>query len=93
MYTLLDGVKQNSLHPETFEIPSKEEIQQLTIGDVVKLGFEKKDDMTERMWVIITHISGDQFEGKLDNDPVIIDIKIGDKVEFKAKNIIGIYSR
>lgn len=86
MIKLLDGIKRNKQHPDTFEIPTSEEKTALKVGDLVKLCFADK----ERMWVVVTKVSKTAIEGKLDNHPVIVNMKLGDKVVFERKHIIGI---
>ncbi|WP_460271755.1 hypothetical protein [Bacillus sp. NEAU-Y102] len=57
-YTLVDGEMQNKLTPETFEVPTKEEVKDIVVGDYVKAGFEEEGKQTERMWVQVTSIHG-----------------------------------
>ncbi len=96
-YKLIDGLQRHEANPNTFEIPSLEEKQELKAGDIVKLGFEATEEFDdgpsgERMWVRTTKIKGDDYEGTLSNDPVVIeDLKHGDKVIFNSKHIISIY--
>lgn len=91
LYTLLDGIKQNELFPETFKIPSKYDIAKLQVGEHVKLCFQEEGKTSERMWVKLTKIDGDKFEGKLDNDPFNLEsIECGDKVSFNSKHIISL---
>ena len=93
----LDDVElRNLIYPHTFPIPSKSEINDLEVGDTVKLIFQFNDIgigiTAERMWVQLTHILPEGgFKGFLDNNPVLIkDLKYRDKVEFKSSNIIDI---
>ncbi len=78
----------------TFYLPSNKALKLLSEGDAVKLVFlcdveNDKGWSAERMWVQITKIGTDGFEGYLDNDPYYIpDIKAGDIVQFQSKHII-----
>lgn len=95
-YFLENALKLHEEYTDTFEIPSKEEIDSLKINDLVKLIFTEENDnpeiMPERMWVKITEINEDNFKGILDNDPYYLkSIKCGDEVVFKSENIIDIY--
>ncbi len=95
MYVLDSGVELNRQYPSTFIIPSKEEISQLKIGDLVKLVF-REDTAGERMWVKISDISltGDHnsFVGTLDNEPYELEtIKYGDTVIFSPEHVIQIF--
>ena len=83
----------------TFYRPSRTVMQQLKVGNLVKLIFNLKPEATElrqdrmpsaeRMWVIITERKGDNFKGTLDNDPYFIkNLKHKDIIEFETKHII-----
>lgn len=59
---------------------------------MVKLIFvtknEKEDGFNgERMWVEITERNEKKFEGKLNNNPYRLELKIGDKISFGIENI------
>jgi|GEM_PF-186555 len=92
---LVDGKKRNQEHPETFHIPSQEDIDVLTVGSFVKLGFEVKNNdnnaTSERMWVEITAINKDEIIGKLRNDPATIrGLKYDDAIHFKDIHILSV---
>lgn len=88
-YTLLDGIEQNRLYPDTFHIPDRAEIQSLRPGYFVKLCFEEENNTPERMWVVITNIDGDNFTGILENEPLDIkSISYSDTVCFNSKHIL-----
>lgn len=92
MYTLIDAKKMNAEHPETFLIPSDGRIKALSVGDCVKLGFEDdvEDSFPERMWVEILKIDGDNFKGRLVNEPVFIEsISYLGRLDFESKHIMG----
>lgn len=92
MYTLTNAKQMNATHPDTFEIPTDEEIAKLQPGALVKLIFTEAELTPERMWVRITNISSDDFEGVLDNDPLgLATIKYEDVVQFKAHHICAIF--
>lgn len=84
--------------PYTFYVPSDELIKMLKVGDVVKLIFVNTEQQennpfdSERIWVEITQIDGNDFVGLLDNKPFIIqDLNLGDEVSFQACHIIDWY--
>ncbi len=95
-WTLGDGLARNAEHPESFWVPSAEEVSMLEPGDSVKLMFEAKGWThglhgcgAERMWVKITKVQGDKFEGTLSNVPAVWNhLDWGDKVTFSRKHII-----
>ncbi len=80
--------------PYTFWRPSAALIDQLAVGNVVKLMFELlepvgDDPGAERMWVAITGIEDGVFRGALDNQPQYVKgLAPGDTVMFEAKHII-----
>ena len=75
----------------SFELPEREELLRLKIGDWIKLFFvEPNGQGGERMWVIITKMdkNGEAWEGKLNNDPVTLRMKYGEKISFHPLDII-----
>ena len=60
---------------------------EVSVGDIVKMGFTSTSDRTEWMWVTVTKINKDDYEGELDNNPVFVDHSCGDTVKFKQVNI------
>lgn len=84
--------------PYTFYVPSDELIKMLKVGDIVKLVFvstiqqENNPFSSERIWVEITQVNGNNFVGTLDNKPFVIqDLNLGDEVSFQACHIIDWY--
>ena len=78
--------------PYTFYIPSKQVIDILDVGGIVKLIFvsvaEDESYVGERMWVEITHRYGENFKGILTNEPYEFNtIKVGQEISFEAKHI------
>lgn len=92
---LISGVEMNLSNPDTFIIPSLIEKESVRIGDYVKLGFTQLSvtPNSERMWVKVHGIGygPHRFVGNLDNDPIIVQMTIGDKVEFSLDHILAIY--
>jgi len=87
----MDGRARHRRWPKSFEIPSKDDIKKLKVGNCVKLGFLVGKD-GERMWVEITAIKQwDEFTGKLTNCPLFRkDIAIGDTIFFSRRHILSI---
>jgi uncharacterized protein YegJ (DUF2314 family) len=91
MYKLMNAKLQNRKYPETFGITSRTEIKNLRTGDYVKLCFEESGLNSERMWVELIGISGDNFHGILHNQPYgLKTVKHGDIVKFNSKNILSV---
>lgn len=79
----------------SFEIPPREDREQLSVGDLVKLVFLDRDGCGERMWVEITHTQTDavteHYCGRLRNDPVQIDdLRYGDEIAFGPHHVTAI---
>ncbi|PUB08157.1 DUF2185 domain-containing protein [Paenisporosarcina sp. OV554] len=88
----LDSVyERNKESPYTFYAPSKEVIEMLNIGDIVKLIFVETDNdgyVGERMWVEINHMQGKNFKGILTNVPLNLkDLKNGQEIIFQTEHI------
>lgn len=78
----------------TFYRPSDRLIAKVTIGDLVKLGFQYSDAAidqgpNEKMWVEIEQIDDHgKFVGRLDNQPFAFDdLYYGDIISFRTENI------
>ncbi|QZI85803.1 hypothetical protein CPT_Summit_152 [Stenotrophomonas phage Summit] len=95
-YTLKDCQQMHKEHPETFEVPSQQELHQLQAGDFVKLIFvnaKSPNTPNERMWVKVTKVGMDGGHGELNNDPVFYhpsQLKCDDRVDFELKHVAGI---
>ncbi|MDZ8276832.1 hypothetical protein R2Q81_12860 [Microbacterium aquimaris] len=95
-WALGSAVARNAEHPDTFEIPSREDIATLEPGDEVKLMFDAKGwshglhgCSGERMSATITKVKGERFEGKLDNSPAVWNhLHAGAKIKFSGSHII-----
>lgn len=89
---LIDAQKMNKLHPTTFEVPSKEELDGIKEGDSVKIG--TKVGIGERFWVTVTSVDGGAIKGVVNNDLVLTHehgLVFDDEIEFKKKNVYSIY--
>jgi hypothetical protein len=86
---LVDGVKLNQKHPNTFHIPSDEEKSELCVGNIVKVIDEK---YRERFWVEIDDfITDDLMIGIIRNDLVGNQpYTFNDKIFMKMEHIIMI---
>lgn len=93
-YILIDGEERNREAPETFRIPTLDERKKLRVGDWAKCMFHDPSlspPNLERMWVKVTELKDDgSYVGVLDNDPVLMKIDCGDRIEFEPKHVINI---
>lgn len=96
-YSLEDGEDRNRQNPGTFEIPSREAREDLQPGQIVKLLFAivaGGEEQIERMWVVVERRDGDDYIGRLDNQPVSTDqMRPGMTVRFQPRHVIAIHSR
>jgi len=76
--------------PETFEIPSQEELDKLVKGDIVKICYYDETG-SERFWVKITDVDGDKIQGTCDNNLINSKIPAGGLIEFKKVNVLSIW--
>jgi len=78
-----DAVAMNKSNPQTFEVPTDQEIDQLNVGDNIKVSLGK-----ERFWILITKKKRDKnFVGIVDNDVLQPGLKCGDVVTVERRHI------
>lgn len=82
-----DAMHMHQLYPETFDVPSAEELNELKIGDSVKLCCNG-----ERFWTKIIDMIDGKFLGVVNNRLVRnVQINMGSIVEFERRHIYAIY--
>lgn len=91
-WTLIDAVARHAANPDTFDIPSSEEIADIKVDDYVKIGMEKRGG-GERFWVIVKEIKDDHFVGAVNNDLIYVDLELDAPIEFEAKNVLDILKK
>lgn len=87
---LADVERRASLYKDDFEIPSREEREDLWPGDLVKLIFE---NLGERLWVRVTNVLDPQiYVGIIDSFPAYENVHVhkGDEVIFSPENVADI---
>ena len=95
-YSLEDVQAKHQKNPRHFLIPSQEEINQLKLGDQVRLIFVldtvlENGCRAERMWVELTEIHDGKFKGRLTNQPAYItSIQLGDELDFAREHIASL---
>lgn len=98
---LVDGVQRNRENPSTFDIPTEAERQAIQPKTWVKVGFEYEAGAQpsgmcrgERMWVEVTRSTklstGVLYEGRLDNTPYGLPLKLNDVFQFDDRHILDI---
>jgi hypothetical protein len=87
-YRLADVERRASLHKGDFEIPSREEREDLWPGDLVKLIFE---GIGERLWIVVISVLEPHiYVGVIDSSPAYGDVYQGDEVIFSPENVADI---
>jgi len=64
----------------------------VNVGDIVKLKFTDGNG-TEYMWVEVLKVDkeNNKYEGRIDNDPVLVEcMKYDDNVEFRKEDILQV---
>lgn len=87
----VNAQEQARLHPETFEAPSKAELDAIVEGSTVKVSIGG-----ERFWNQVTKVDGSIITATVDNDLVCTKthgLKYGDTITFVKDNIFMIYSK
>ena len=68
---------------DTFDLPTRDELLAVEVGDAVKLILVGSDGAGERCWVEVTERDDSQeWVGRLVNQPVWIEARYGDPITF-----------
>lgn len=95
---MIDGVKRNAQHA-SFDIPSRERVSGLAVGDYCKIGVEWRSKPGvacngERFWVRITKVGDGGFEGVVNNDLIYSPnhgLECEDHISFEHKHVLSIF--
>lgn len=78
-------------HPETFEILTRKERENVLIGASVKIAIEHKDDTPgERFLTVVKDRVNGRYIVAVDNDLVTIDWPVGHRLEIGPEHIYGV---
>lgn len=83
--SLINGQEMHRKYPNTFEVPTFNDLKLLAPKDCVKIG-----TIGERFWVNVVSVTGTTITGTLANNPITIPLQYGDKIKFKKLNVLGI---
>lgn len=86
-------------HTETFEVPTNDELANIKEGSFVKVCADYSNIVShginsERFWVNVIFVDGDEIHGKVDNDLIgtaCHGLSYGDIIKFKKCNVYAIY--
>ena len=90
----VNAVEMHKQHPDTFEIPSKNDLLALKKGDFVKVCLQDDNRNGERFWCQVTSIDKAQRKiiASVDNELVFYpEIELGLEVKFDFNNVYAIY--
>lgn len=76
-------------YPETFKAPTLNQLNNLKVGNLVKVCVEP-----ERFWTFILEINGDEIKAQIDNRLIFTGehyLKYKDVITFNKNNIYQIY--
>jgi hypothetical protein len=102
-WELISAEDRYATHPDTFQIPAREERENLAPGDAAKLLFDIEtreegrivDRGVDRMWVIVKDRTEGGYVGVLDSNPGTAEnlrLREGDHVTFRPEHIAEIGS-
>jgi len=84
----IDGVERNKQRPDTFEIPSQEEKDNIEIGNYIKVGHNR-----ERFWGKVLSLNSNKITIRIDNDLVCEHpFKCDDEIQVEKRNVLDILS-
>jgi len=86
----IDAQEMAKEYPDTFEAPTKEDLDKVKIQDEVKVCANG----AERFWVTVTDIKEDVIKGKVDNDLISTNIhglRLHDTIVFEKRHIYSTY--
>ena len=92
----IDDIRETAkANPYTFYMPSQARLDAVGSGDIVKIIIRSVPQSyeydAERMWVKVTNVNGEDWQGELDNYPFDIpQLKPSDTIKFKSWNVIDI---
>ena len=81
----VNAQEQHKKYPNTFSIPSDEELNNVKVDDFVKVCLN-----SERFWIKVVNITGDDIIGEVSNCLLFNDLELGEKLTVKKYNILSI---
>src|SRR5436190_1034673 len=87
----MDAEQKALEHPDTFKVPTEEDLRAVEVGTMVKVCLALKGHpRSERFWVCVTKIDYPAFTGNVRNDLVntaLHGVRCDDEIEFEARHI------
>lgn len=90
-YTFTDAQEMHRNHPKTFWAPTERDLQQLVVGDLIKVCINEE----ERFWAEIKAIDGDTLRCRVDNDLMYEDhgLSFNDEFSCHKNNVYDILTK
>ena len=86
---LVDAQEMHNLYPDTFDAPSRDDLDAISPGDTVKVSRN-----LERFLVAVTLINGENITGKVDNDLFLQkDISCGSVITLRKRHVHDIWPK
>ncbi len=85
----IDAQKMAKENPDTFFVPSTDELNEIKEGSLVKIAVDG-----ERFWVEVIIVSNDRIAGKVGSYLIMTDehgLNFDDKVAFEKKHVYSIF--
>ena len=80
-----DAQALHQLHPDTFEAPTPEDLQDLKPGDFVKVCA-----LRERFWAEVIAVETGVITARVDNNLIMNELSYNDTIRIKPENIYDI---
>lgn len=84
----VDAKEMNYKYPDTFDYPTQIELDNIAIGDSLKIS-----NGLERFWVEVKEKNKIYLIGRVDNELITDEYKLNDLVMFENKNIYDIRTK
>ena len=97
----IDSPARARKHSDTWEAVSQADLENLSVGDYVKVGLEGYNETLstanvlggERFWVKITNINTRTITGTVQNELIGYDLPVGALITFRRKHVIEVLTQ
>lgn len=94
----MDGAELNRQNPNSFFIPSPEDVAAIIPGDRIKIGLERDavpgEINGERFWLEVTDVKGTgqdrRITGELIDALIVFNIDLGEEFTVEARHVLDI---
>lgn len=86
-HKFIDAQEMSQLHPDTFEAPTSDDLNQIKEGTIVKVS-----NGEERFWTHVIKVDGDKITAEVDNNLIgEYGYNLGDPIEFEKRHVYSIW--